>query len=149
VYSGYTHFKEYDVLVAKVTPCFENGKSGLSRNLTNRIGFGSSEFIVLRANEKINPIFLYLFISHDKFIENGKHQMSGTGGLRRLTKFYVENFEIPLPPLEIQNAIVEQIEKEQSAIDECKKLIEMHEAKIKTKIAEVWGESQNMGLNAP
>lgn len=141
VYNGYTYFKSGDVLVAKVTPCFENGKSGLAENLSNGIGFGSSEFIVLRANSSLNEKFLYFALSNPKFIEHGKEQMSGTGGLRRVTKHYIENYEIPLPTLEIQNQIVKQIEKERQAVESCKSLVEIFEAKIKARIDEVWGKA--------
>jgi len=140
VYKGYTYFKNGDVLLAKVTPCFENGKSAIAKNLTNNIGFGSSEFIVLRPCDNLLSQWIYYFISSDSFIEEGKNNMSGTGGLRRLTKYFVENYLIPLPPLEVQKKIVAEIEKEQKMVDECKKLISIHEQKIKSKIAEIWGK---------
>ncbi len=114
VYSGYTYFREDDVLLAKVTPCFENGKSGIARNLKNGIGFGSSEFHVLRSDKKILSKLIYYFVSGNKFISGGKGQLTGTGGLRRLPKNYVENFKIPLPPKELQqkfDSIVEHVEK--------------------------------------
>ncbi len=92
-------------------------------------------------NSKISHDFMYYILSSE--IVKQQFEKFATGGVvRNLNSELVRKTEIPLPPLEIQNAIVEQIEKEQAAIDECKKLIEMHEAKIKTKIAEVWGESQ-------
>jgi len=140
VYKGYTYFRNHDVVFAKVTPCFENGKSGIANNLTNGIGFGSSEFIILRANTDILPQWIYYFVSSNKFIEEGKNNMSGTGGLRRLTKHFVENYLIPHPPFDTQKQIVAEIEKEQKMVEECKKLIILHEQKIKDKIAEVWGE---------
>ena len=140
VYSGYTYFKDNDVLLAKVTPCFENGKSGIAKNLENGIGFGTTEIYVLRNNEKILPQFIYYYISSDKFINEGKNNMSGAAGLRRLTKHFVENYLIFVPSIDIQKEIVAEIEKEKQMVEECKKLIEIHENKIKTKIAEVWGE---------
>ena len=141
VYSGYTYFAENDVLLARVTPCFENGKAGIAKNLTNGIGFGSSEFFVYRANaKKILPQWVYYFISSNEFLSAGKNNMTGTGGLQRLTKDYASKFKIPLPPLEVQKQIVAEIEAEQRAVDECKKLIGIHEQKIRDKIGEVWGE---------
>lgn len=140
VYKGYTYFKNHDVILAKVTPCFENGKSGIANNLTNSIGFGSSELIVLRADTDILPQWIYYFVSNNKFIEEGKNNMSGTGGLRRLTKHFVENYLIPHPPINTQKQIVAEIEKEHKMVEECKKLIAIHEQKIKDKIAEVWEE---------
>ena len=114
VYSGYTYFKEKDILLAKVTPCFENGKSGIARGLKNNIGFGSSEYHVLRVSKNILPELVYYFISSGSFINSGKTQLTGTGGLRRLPRSYVANFKIPLPPLQLQQkfaSIVEQVEK--------------------------------------
>jgi len=125
VYSGYTYFVENDVLLARVTPCFENGKSGIARNLENGIGFGSSEYFVYRADkEKTLPEWIYIFISSDNFIENGKKNMSGTGGLQRLTKEYAIKYKIPLPPLEVQKQIVSEIEQYQKVIDGAKQVVE-------------------------
>ncbi len=114
VYTGYTYFKDGDVLLAKVTPCFENGKSGIARKLKNGIGFGSSEYHVLRNSNKLLPELIYFFISSNSFINSGKKQLTGTGGLRRLPKDYIEHFKIPLPPLPLQQKfakIVEKVEK--------------------------------------
>lgn len=102
---GYSYFKEEDVLLAKMTPCFENGKSGIAENLENGIGFGSTEFYVLRSKGKILSDWIYHIISSEKFLEEGKHSLVGTTGRRRLMKQYVETFEIPLPPLEEQKQI--------------------------------------------
>jgi type I restriction enzyme M protein len=97
VISGYTYFKDDDVLVAKVTPCFENGKAGIARGLYNGIGFGSSEFFVLRSNGMVLPEWIYLNIKSDKFSVDGKKQMSGTSGLQRLPRDFVASFPIYLP----------------------------------------------------
>ena len=138
VYSGYTYFKDGDVLLAKVTPCFENGKSGLAEGLINGIGFGSSEFYVLRANtEKIMPQFIYYVVHSRDFITRGKSNMTGTGGLQRLTKEFVLSYTILLPSLEKQQQIVEKINEEMSIIERNKRLIEIFEQKINAKINEV------------
>jgi len=140
VYKGYTYFKENDVLLARVTPCFENGKSGIARNLKNNIGFGSSEYFVYRAKEEILSEWIYYFVSSLNFIESGKNHMTGTGGLQRLTKDYATRYKIPLPTLEVQQQIVAQIEKEQKFINADKELITIFENKIEDRIANVWGE---------
>lgn len=143
VYSGYTFFKDGDVLLAKVTPCFENGKSGLAEGLINGIGFGSSEFYVLRANtEKIMPQFIYYVVHSRDFITRGKSNMTGTGGLQRLTKEFVLSYTILLPSLEKQQQIVENINEEMTIIEQNKRLIEIFEQKIKDKINEVWGSEK-------
>ena len=146
VIGSYTYFAENDVLFAKVTPCFENGKAGIAIDLKNKIGFGSSEFFVLRANEKVTPIWLYLNIKSLKFSIEGKSQMSGTSGLQRIPKEFVTTFPIPLPSLEDQQTIVKAIEEEIQLVNANKRLIEIFEQKIKTKIGEVWGVKEEIEL---
>jgi type I restriction enzyme M protein len=138
-YSGYTYFAENDVLLARVTPCFENGKSGIARNIDNKIGFGSSEYFVYRADqENISPEWIYYFISSNQFIENGKNNMSGTGGLQRLTKEYATSYKIPLPPLEVQEQVVAEIEAEQRVVNANKELMKKMQEKVEAKINEIW-----------
>jgi type I restriction enzyme M protein len=140
VYKGYTYFKENDVLLAKVTPCFENGKAGIAKNLINGIGFGSSEYYVFRPNEKILSTWIYLNIISDNFRERGKLNMTGTGGLQRVPTDFVKSYQIPVPPIETQQLIVFQIEKEQVLVNSTKELIAIYEQKIKDRIGKVWGE---------
>lgn len=141
VYTGYTYFRDNDVLLAKVTPCFENGKSGLAKNLENGIGFGSSEFFVLRAKpDRVLPEYIYYIINSNRFIAEGTPQMTGTGGLQRLTKDFVLNYPVSLPPLDAQRRIVSQTEEEIAIVEQNKRLIEIFEKKINDKISEVWGE---------
>jgi restriction endonuclease S subunit len=144
VIGGYTYFADNDVLFAKVTPCFENGKAGIAKGLKNKIGFGSSEFFVLRANEKVLPIWLYINIKSLKFAVEGKSQMSGTSGLQRIPREFVTNYQIPLPSIEEQQTIVKAIEEEMLLVNANKRLIEIFEQKIKTKIAEVWGVKEEL-----
>jgi restriction endonuclease S subunit len=99
---GYSYFKTKDVLLAKMTPCFENGKSGIATDLKNDIGFGSTEFYVIRPSLELDPELLYYYVSSDKFINEGKFSLVGTTGRRRLLKQFIELFEIPIPPYEDQ-----------------------------------------------
>jgi len=146
VYKGYTYFKDNDVLLAKVTPCFENGKAGIAKNLKNGIGFGSSEFFVLRAKEVALPVWIYLNLAYSEFREIGKIQMTGTGGLQRLPKEFVLNFEIPLPPLAHQRALVTQIEQWQKVADGARQIVQHYKPHIvveedweRVKLGEVCG----------
>jgi len=139
VYKGYTYFKDNDVLLAQVTPCFENGKAGLAQNLINGIGFGSSEYIVLRANDKTRPKWIYLNITSDNFRQLGKERMTGTGGLQRVPKDFVSSYKIPLPSIEIQSNVIENIDLEIESVETNKNLILAFEQKIKDRIAKVWG----------
>lgn len=106
VAGSYTYFAEGDVLLAKITPCFENGKLGIARGLTNGIGFGSSEFIVFRPNEELNPEYLFYFLSQDSFRDAGARVMSGAVGHKRVPKEFIENHLIPIPSTDEQKRIV-------------------------------------------
>ncbi|MBR2574241.1 MAG: restriction endonuclease subunit S [Loktanella sp.] len=106
VYGGYTYFRDGDVLLAKITPCFENGKLGVANGLKNGIGFGSSEFFVLRPNDKLLAGYLYHFMNRQRFRDWAKGQMTGAVGHKRVPKELIETLEIPLPPLEEQQRIV-------------------------------------------
>lgn len=89
VYKSYTFFAENDVLLAKITPCFENGKLGIARDLLNKVGFGSSEFIVFRSNGYVIPEYLYYFLSQESFREEGKARMAGAVGHKRVSKDFI------------------------------------------------------------
>ena len=131
VFNNYTYFKDKDVLLAKITPCFENGKSGIAKNLKNTIGFGSTEFIVLRSSDKILPKFIYYLISNDFFRKEGINKMKGTAGHKRVPVKFVERYKIPLAPLPEQKAIVQKIETLLKFVDEGKKELEVAKEKLK------------------
>lgn len=145
VYKGYTYFKNDDVLLAKVTPCFENGKSGIARNLNNGIGFGSSEYFVLRASAEILPEYIYWMITRQSFIDGGKRRMTGTGGLQRVPIDYVANYLIPLPPLEVQRQIMEEIEACQRVIDGARQVVEAWKPNLELELEE---ERKSTGVDA-
>jgi type I restriction enzyme S subunit len=106
VAGSYTYFAEGDVLLAKITPCFENGKLGIARNLVNGVGFGSSEYIVIRPSPEVDADFLYHFLDRATFREEGAKQMTGAVGHKRVPKEYVEGALIPVPTIEEQRRIV-------------------------------------------
>ena len=111
VSGSYTYFADNDVLLAKITPCFENGKIGIARNLTNGVGFGSSEYIVFRSHGIIEPEYLYYFLSRNQIREEGKKYMSGAVGHKRVSKDWIENYIISFPKsLKAQDSIVEKID---------------------------------------
>jgi type I restriction enzyme S subunit len=106
VSGSYTYFADGDVLLAKITPCFENGKLGVARGLTNGVGFGSSEYIVLRPTSTLDAEFLYYYLARPTFLEEGARTMTGAVGHKRVTKEFVESYQIPLPPVTEQRRIV-------------------------------------------
>lgn len=124
VIKSYTYFKDNDVLLARVTPCFENGKAGIAQGLMNGIGFGSSEYYVIRPSSIILPEFVYRLISTDKFRINGAKLMTGTGGLQRVPVDYLYSYAFPLPSLEVQREIVAEIEGYQKLIDGARQVVE-------------------------
>ncbi len=130
VFNGYTYFQNNDVLLARVTPCFENGKAGLAKNLKNGIGFGSSEYIIFRASANVLPYWIYLAITSDTFRRIGKSKMTGTGGLQRVPIDFATTFNIPLPPVPIQEEIIEEIESYQKIIDGARQVVESYKPRI-------------------
>lgn len=110
VEGSYTYFANEDVLLAKITPCFENGKLGIARNLRNGIGFGSSEFVVFRVSENIYSEFLYYFLLRQKFRTEGAERMMGAVGHKRVSKEFIDNYSIPLPSFDEQKAIVQKLD---------------------------------------
>lgn len=109
---GFTYFEGPDVLLAKITPCFENGKCLRPHQITNQIGFGSTEFHVLRAHlDKIDSGYLFYLIWSKRFRGFGEAAMSGAAGQKRVGTDYIKNFEIPLPPLTEQKRIAAILDK--------------------------------------
>ena len=105
--NGFTAFEEGDVLLAKITPCMENGKATLARNLTNGIGRGSTEFFVLRPGRRVLGEYVWHFVRQPRFRDAAKRSFTGTAGQQRVPKSFVENALIPVPPLEEQRRIVD------------------------------------------
>ena len=124
VYSGYTYFGEGDVILAKITPCFENGKLGIATGLVNGVGFGSSEYVVFRPSESLSNEFLYYFLEQSSFRKIGKELMTGAVGHKRIPKDFYENTKIPIPPLPEQKRIVAKLDQAFEAIDKTKANVE-------------------------
>lgn len=117
VYNGYTYFREEDIIMAKVTPCFENGNISVVNGLANEIGFGTTELHVLRAKRDINNKFLYYLLQSNRFRLEGIASMYGVAGLKRIPVEFIKNYKFALPNIEEQKAIVEQIDKTISEIN--------------------------------
>ena len=118
VKKGYTHFRDGDVLFAKITPCMENGKMAVAHNLCNGIGLGSTEFHVLRPREGVDAHYVYHFVSSARYRSEAAHHMTGAVGQKRVPVAFLEQSEIPLPPLHEQRRVVAEIEKQFSRLDE-------------------------------
>ena len=108
---GYTHFAENDVVIAKITPCFQNRKSAVMRGLPNKIGAGTTELHVLRPySKKVMPEYLLLIAKNAAFISGGVANFTGTAGQQRVSSTFVENYPIFLPPLAEQARIVAKLD---------------------------------------
>ena len=148
VESGYTYFRDGDVTVAKITPCFENGKGALMRGLANGIGFGTTELIVVRPRPKeiISKYLQYLFTSPD-FRSLGESHMYGAGGQKRVPDAFVRSFATAFPPLTEQAHIAEFLDRETAKIDELiaeqQRLVEL----LKEKRQAVITHAVTKGLN--
>ena len=130
VKKGYTFFKNGDVLLAKITPCFENGKKAIAKELKNNIGFGSTEFHVLRPKEKVISEWIYFGLSLEDFRNKAKSQMTGTVGQKRVPKSFLESYVIPVPTKLIQEEIINEIESRLSVCDKVEKTVEQNLSKI-------------------
>jgi len=131
VRKGYTYFEENDILFAKITPCMENGKAAIARGLLDGIGFGSTEFHVLRPNSSVVPEWIWLFIRRERFREDAKRSFRGGVGQQRVPQEFLERYPIPLPPLEEQRRIVAHLQEVQEKIKALKEAQEQTEAELK------------------
>ena len=113
---GYTHFAEGDVGLAKITPCFENGKSTVFRNLTGGIGAGTTELHIVRPI-LVNADYVLLFLKSPQFIETGIPRMTGTAGQKRVRKEYFTSAPFPLSPLPEQHRIVAKVDELMALLD--------------------------------
>lgn len=127
VRSGFTSFIEGDVVFAKITPCMENGKSAIIGKLLNDIGFGTTEFYVLRCSEELSNRYLWHMLRDRSFREKAKAVMTGAVGQQRVPKSFLEEYPIQLPLIDEQNEIVKLLDnalkKEQIIIQNAENVI--------------------------
>jgi len=117
----YVHFAEGDVLLAKITPCFENGKAGIAADLPGLIGAGSSEYFVCRTQaSSLLPRLLLAYFKTDAFLQGGAQQMTGSVGHKRVPKDYLLGTEIPVPPIAEQQRITDKLDKLLARVDACR-----------------------------
>ncbi|WP_339687715.1 restriction endonuclease subunit S [uncultured Pseudoalteromonas sp.] len=116
---GYTQFADGDVVIAKITPCFENGKSAVITGLSNSVGAGTTELHVIRPLPGVNPRYIYIFLRSPYFMVEGELNMTGTAGQKRLTSEYFATRPFPLPPVKEQAWIIKKVDE---LMDLCDKL---------------------------
>lgn len=122
VRKGYTYFEEGDVLFAKITPCMENGKAAIAKGLMDGIGFGSTEFHVLRPSPQVVGEWVWHFVRQEIFRNRAKESFRGGVGQQRVPQDFLESQLLPLPPLDEQRRIVAKIEALMARIREAQAL---------------------------
>ena len=113
----YTYFGNQDLLIAKVTPCFENGNIAIARNLLNGIGFGSSEIFVLRPSKEVISQYLFYLSQSRDFQDKACATMCGVGGLKRISPLFMRTYEFDMPSIENQQRMVTYLDTKLSEID--------------------------------
>ena len=151
VKNGFTNFSEGDVVFAKITPCMENGKSAIIGHLVNDIGYGTTEFYVLRCGEKLYNRYLYHMVRDITFRNKAKSVMAGAVGQQRVPKSFMENYPLNLPSVPEQTEIVRILDdllaKEQQAKEAAEKVLEQIDLIKKAILARAFrGE---LGTNDP
>jgi type I restriction enzyme S subunit len=111
VKKGYTPFINGDLLFAKITPCMENGKIAIANDLKNGLGFGSTEFHVIRLPDLFNKKFFFYYLIQARVRDDAKRNMKGTAGQLRVPPSFMHQLAIPLPPLPEQHRIVAKVEE--------------------------------------
>ncbi len=140
VRKGYTYFRDGDVVFAKITPCFENGKVAIASNCVNRIGFGSTEFHVARPiNGVSNSVWVMHILKSDSLRLLASSNMSGTAGQKRIQQPFFEKLKVGLPPIELQNEFADFVK----LVDKSKLLFEeyvsMLDELVKSRFIEMFG----------
>jgi type I restriction enzyme S subunit len=138
---GYTYFERDDVLLAKITPCFENGKAAYLGNLKHQIGFGSTEFHVIRPHkDELDPKYLFYLVWSDEFRFYGQKSMFGAAGQKRVSADFLKTFEIPLPSLPEQRRIIAILDKADAVRRKRQESIRLTEEFLRSVFLDMFGD---------
>jgi len=140
VSKGYTYFAEGDVLMAKITPCMENGKATFVHKLKHPAGFGSTEFHVLRPGSDIDGKYLFYMIWNPLFRKVAGRNMTGTAGQKRVPSSFLKDFKIPLPPLPEQKRIAAILDKADSIRRKRQEAVRMTEELLRSVFLDMFGD---------
>jgi type I restriction enzyme S subunit len=145
--NGYTYLREGDVCIAKITPCFENGKGAIVRGTRNGIAFGTTELLAFRCYEASDAGFLYFVLTSPPFKVDAEASMYGAGGQQRVGDSFAANYEIVLPPLAERSQIARFLDFETARIDALIDKQEQLIALLKEKRQAVISHAVTKGLN--
>ena len=143
VEKGYTAFQNEDILFAKITPCMENGKCAIAKTLINGIGFGSTEFHVIRAKEQLIPEWAYYFLRQGRTRRKAELSMTGSAGQKRVPSSFLEEVLIPLPSLSEQKRIVNILEKADHLRRQRRYALELSNTYLQAVFLEMFGDPTN------
>ncbi len=127
---SYTYFANGDIIIAKITPCMENGKCAIASDLTNAIGFGSSEFHTFRCKDGILTKYLFTLLNQNIIRKAAENAMTGTSGHRRVPAKFYEEMMIPVPPIPVQEKIISACEKVDKEYNSTRMSIEEYRKRI-------------------
>ncbi|SDJ58092.1 type I restriction enzyme, S subunit [Ferrimonas sediminum] len=138
---GFTYFERNDVIVAKITPCFENGKAAFLDRLETQVGFGSTEFHVLRPNsDELDGKYLFYLIWNIQLRSVGERNMTGSAGQKRVPTSFFKDLKIPLPPLEEQKRIATILGKADDIRRKRKQAIQLADDFLRSVFLEMFGD---------
>lgn len=142
VKKGFTNFQDGDILFAKITPCMENGKGCIANGLKNGMGFGSTEFHVLRPkSELVTSEWIYYLTSWPEFRKECEKNMTGSAGQKRVPKTFLENYQIDIPSLDEQDRITAQLDKVSDLIAKRRAQLDKLDLLVKARFVEMFGDS--------
>ncbi len=141
---SYSYFAENDIIIAKITPCMENGKCAIAKKLTNGIGMGSSEFHVFRIDNKYSTEYVFAFLNRKKIRDEAEKVMTGSSGHRRVPVNFYKDLLLPLPPLDIQQKIVDECEAIDNEMQTAKSIVEDKKNQIAEIMKNVQGEMKKL-----
>lgn len=138
---GFTYFEKNDVVVAKITPCFENGKAAFLDDLETQIGFGTTEFHVIRPDiEKLDGKYLFYLVWNKWFRHLGERNMSGSAGQKRVPTDFLKGLEIPLPPLDEQKRIAAILDKADAIRRKRQQAINLADVFLRSVFIDMFGD---------
>ena len=141
VKKGFTYFERGDFIIAKITPCFENGKAALTCNIERPIGFGSTEFhVVSPIPHKLDKNYLYHLLWSDQFRFYGEKEMRGAAGQKRISTDFLREYKIPLPPLEEQKRIAAILDKADAIRRKRQQAIDLTDQLLRSVFLDMFGD---------
>lgn len=130
VKKGYTYFENDDVIFAKITPCMQNGKHAVVKNMVDGFGFGSTEFHVIRASDEILPNWIQLFLRRKQTLDAALRTFTGTVGQQRVPATFLEDLELPIPPVDTQREIAASLKSQLDEVEGVRQAVKSQWAAI-------------------